>query len=522
MADANITESIARKHPYYDQYAPQWKFYRETYDGGRDWFNSNIFKYFKEGNDEYSERLERAYRFNHTREVVDLVNKYIFKTEIQRKEDAEEFVKRFWTNASIQKRDIDHFMTLASALSSIYGRVWIVIDSSKTDESTSVADAKRNDDRVYAYTVTPPDVLDLSMNDDGELNWIKIRENYREDADPFSYSGKVKSQIRIWTRTHWFLYKSENEQVYDAYGTYKLVESGEHGLGIVPVTYLDHNETDDPYISTALIADIAYLDRAAANYLSNLDTIIYDQTFSQLVIPADAMTYADDGEGPNSIANKMLEFGTKRIFLYNAGEGGNKPEYISPDPAQPSIILSVVNKIINEIYHSVGMAGERTKQDNAMGIDNSSGVAKAYDFERMNAMLANKAKSLEFCENRMIRLVKAWNNSLTKIDDVEEYVTYSRDFDVRNLSDEFDIANNLAIINAPKSVKQEQMKQLVNKLWPQLSKKLVDEINKDIENEWLKEEVVEANTTDQNLTTNTLPKSDGKQGQNNKPAKKTV
>jgi hypothetical protein len=52
----------------------------------------------------------------------------------------------------------------------------------------------------------------------------------------------------------------------------------------------------------------------------------------------------------------------------------------------------MVNKIIGEIYHSVGMAGERTKQDNAMGIDNSSGVAKAYDFERMNAMLATKAQ----------------------------------------------------------------------------------------------------------------------------------
>jgi hypothetical protein len=47
----------------------------------------------------------------------------------------------------------------------------------------------------------------------------------------------------------------------------------------------------------------------------------------------------------------------------------------------------VINKIINEIYHTVGLAGERTKQDNAMGIDNSSGVAKAYDFERVNAAL---------------------------------------------------------------------------------------------------------------------------------------
>jgi hypothetical protein len=48
----------------------------------------------------------------------------------------------------------------------------------------------------------------------------------------------------------------------------------------------------------------------------------------------------------------------------------------------------VISKIINEIYHSVGLAGERTKEDNSQGIDNSSGVAKAYDFERVNALLA--------------------------------------------------------------------------------------------------------------------------------------
>jgi hypothetical protein len=34
-----------------------------------------------------SRALERAYRFNHTREVVNLINKYLFKEDIQRCED---------------------------------------------------------------------------------------------------------------------------------------------------------------------------------------------------------------------------------------------------------------------------------------------------------------------------------------------------------------------------------------------------------------------------------------------------
>jgi hypothetical protein len=510
---------IERKHPEYDKYAEDWTFFKETYEGGKKWFATNIDRYFREGKEEYDERVERAYRFNHTREVVDLVNKYIFKADVARKQDAEDYVKRFWDSTTLQKRDIDHFMNMASAQSSIFGRVWIVVDNNITDQVVSVADA--NKARIYAYTVSPLDVLDLSLGEDGELNWIKIRESVRDDSDPFTYTGEYEDRVRLWTRDKWYLFAADSTPgtIAQKWG---LVDEGTHGLGIVPVTYLDHNETENPFTSTALIADIAGLDRKAANYLSNIDVIIQDQSFSQLVIPAEAVAFADDSD--NGIANKMLEFGTKRIFLYNGGEGANKPDYISPDPSNPMMILDVVNKIIGEIYHSVGMAGERTKSDNSMGIDNSSGVAKAYDFERMNAMLANKAKALQYCENRIVKIVKAWNSVATDSSYVEDYVTYSKDFDVRNLANEFDIATVLTTIVAPKSVRQEQMKGLVAKLWPQQDKKLRDEINKDIDDKWLQEIEAQAKAAlapkaPAQPASTTAKSKTGTQGQNNKTAK---
>lgn len=515
----NFAQVLERRHPLYDQYLPAWTFYKATYDGGRLWFEDNIFKYVKEGDTEYTDRIARAYRFNHTREVVDLVNKYIFKAEISRKEDAEQFIKDFWSNATLQKREISHFMAIASALSSIYGRVWIVVDNNSPGNIISQAQAKASNSRTYCYTVAPQDVLDVSFDDDGEINWIKIRESVRDDADPLEYTGTITQKIRLWTRNNWYLYTVDPTS---SASKYELEDSGEHGLGIVPVTYLDHSETENPYTSTALIADIAYLDRAAANYLSNLDAIIQDQTFSQLVIPAEAVAFSDGDEA--NLGAKLIEFGTKRIFLYS-GDAENSPEFISPDPAQAGVILQMVNKIISEIYHSVGMAGERTKEDNAMGIDNSSGVAKAYDFERMNAMLATKAQALEFCENRIVRLVKAWNGETVDLSDVEDYVTYSRDFDVRNLSNEFDIANNLAIINGPKVLRQEQMKTLVDKLYPHLSQKLKSEIAKDIDDNWLAEPTPEelAAMSKPSLSLANKPKSTGAkkvsgQGTNNKPA----
>lgn len=506
----NSNEILEKKHPEYNKMLPEWQFYYDTYTGGRKWYEKNIFKYFKEGPEEYSERMGRAYRFNHTREVVDLVNKYIYKAEISRSDEVPNYVKEFWKNASLQKKDIKHFMESASALSSVYGKVWIVVDTNKILDQTTVLDAKNNEERVYCYTVSPEDVLDLSFDDDGELNWIKIVEYTRDDTNPLDYTGKVSKQIRIWTREGWILFKYDSDETKVSETT-----SGLHGLGIVPVTWLDHNETGSLYSSTSLIADAAYLDRAAANYLSNIDAIIQDQTFSQLVIPSEGINFSGD-ESSDAAINKMLEFGTKRIFLFG-GTAENKPSYISPDIGQPQFILSVVNKIIGEIYHSVGMSGERTKEDNAMGIDNSSGVAKAYDFERMNAMLANKAQSIEFCENRIVNIVKAWYGEKSKNTDIQEYVTYSRDFDVRNLSNEFDISLNLGKIMAPKSLKRLQIMSLVDKLYPQLSEKLKSEIKKEVEGDWL--DVIEAQANAAGTTAKpNLPKQTGKQGQNNKSA----
>lgn len=177
----------------------------------------------------------------------------------------------------------------------------------------------------------------------------------------------------------------------------QLIGADTHGLGEVPVVLADNILTDEMYGSPSLIADIAYLDRAVANYLSNLDAIVQDQTFSQLAMPAQSTIPGED------IATKVQELGIKRIFTFD-GQAG-EPMYISPDPKQAQLILDVVNRIIVEIYHTVGLSSERTQQDNVVSALNTSGVSKAYDFERVNSLLAAKADSLEIIENKIARLV---------------------------------------------------------------------------------------------------------------------
>jgi hypothetical protein len=311
--------------------------------------------------------------------------------------------------------------------------------------------------------------LDYSFDKFGNLEWIMLREVARDDKDIIESSGNLNYRYRIWSKTDSILVTEKTE---GRKTTLKVDDPISHNLNMVPVILADHIESDEIWNSPSLINDIAYLDRAVANYLSNLDAIIQDQTFSQLALPSQALTADDD------MFEKMIEMGTRRIFTYD-GEAGTGPAYISPDPKQAELIITAIKQIINEIYHSVGLAGERTKQDNAVGIDNSSGVAKAYDFERVNALLTSKAKQLERVEEKILKIVSAYLGDSTT--DIESAISYSKTFDVRSLSNEFEIAEQLQVIEAPTTMRQEQMKALLEKLFPQIKKELKDKILNEID-----------------------------------------
>ena len=479
MTETAYDALYSRRHPEYENSVAHWEFCEETYRGGRAWFEKHLFSYQKEGESEFAERKKRASRFNHTREAVDLVQKYLFKAPINRDDDgAPDEVKKFWKRAMRNGLGVDELVRMVSTSNAILGRVAVVVDNNLRNapagETLSVAAVEELGFTIYSYIVKPQNILDYAFDDDGngELLWIRIREYVRDDRDPMSGTGNTIERQRLWTRTHWYLFdRPVADMTTGKAKPVVMTDSGAHGLGMVPVFLADHSVSDNKYVPPALIDDIAYLDRAQANYMSNLDAIIQDQTFSQLAIPA-ASIGANATEGTEHI----ISMGTKRIFTYDGGAGSNaKPEFLSPDPKQAGVIHDTIAKIINEIYHTIGLAGERTKQDNAVGIDNSSGVAKAYDFERVNSLLLSKAKRCERLENWLVRAVLAWSG----LDQPkEELVTYPETFDVAGLGDELVIAEALSKIQAPVELRREHMLNILEKMFPQVTVERYAELTK--------------------------------------------
>lgn len=458
---------VERRHPEYQNQIAHWNFLEGCYFGGRDWLTENIFRYLKEGDSEYADRVDRAYRFNHTKEVVDLVTKYVIQASKKRKEDAPVALQEFWARTTKGGQSIDEFMRIAATKSSVGGRAFAVIDQTRSasgKEVVSKKDEKDEDIRTYAYLVSPKDVLDMAWDDEGRLKWILIREWKRDDESPTA-SGKIKERFRLWEKDQTRLIEQIENKDRRKRKAYRVTETVNHELGMVPVVPVDQQISAAEYYVPALISDIAYLDRATANYGSNLDAIIQDQTFSQLAMPGQGLLPGEDAY------DKMLEMGTKRMFIYD-GESGNPPQYISPDPRQAELILKVISQLISEIYHSVGLAGERTKEDNAKGIDNSSGVAKEKDFERVVALLSSKSAALELAENRIAEVVLAWEGKSQS--ETKDWVQWGSDFSVTTLMNEIDIAIKLSLVgDLGSKVVSKQNEIIIEKLFPGLAERLI-------------------------------------------------
>lgn len=494
FSDDEIKLLVSRLHPEYNGMQDHWRFLEATYNGGREWFNQNIFRYHKEGDNEFEARIKRAYRFNHTREVVDLINKYLFRVTANRREkDAPSSVQNFWKDVDGRGTNIQEFVEMVSRKSSILGCPYVVVDNTAKDIPENASKAEVTG-RIYAYLVSPGQVRDMSWDEDGQLRWILISEVVRDDSDPFESSGREKIRFRLWGRNEWALFEevpgaegkapaAVEGQVYQTSNgsanssmpiAYQFADAGLHNLGFVPVIRADNILSESRWSVPALINDIAYLDRAVANYLSNLDAIIQDQTFSQLAIPAQGLMPGEDTHA------KVIEAGTKRIFTFD-GEGGSAPFFLSPDPRQARLIIQAIQQIINEIYHSVGLAGERTKADNSKGIDNSSGVAKAKDFERVNSLLLAKAKAMQTFELKLVKVVAAFGGEGSLVTEDLDLVTYPTSFDVKGVFDEMDISLRLGLLEAPPIMRAMQMLIVADKLFEEASEQEREQLKSEIE-----------------------------------------
>lgn len=470
FSEKQIKDLVARRHPEYASSIEHWKFCSLSYEGGKGYVcKDNLFRFYKEGDKEFTDRLKRTYRANHTRRVVETVNEFLFRQLPQRDSSTPETLKSFWDRVTRDGLPINSFMGEIDKQLSVYGIVYVVVDR------PAAPDDPLNSRRLalpYCYITPPTHMLDAGYNDDGEMVWCLIAEDYRDDADPLASTGKQYIRFRLWTDSEWYLFGPDDPV--NKPEKFVLLDHGEHSLGIVPVIKVT-SENGRRYSSTSLISDVVYMDRALMNYGALLDEILYEQTFSQLTMPAESVLPGSKEQ------DQMIAAAKNRIFLYAATAASAKPEFISPDASQAQLIISWMTHLMKQIYAVTGTDYEGNSQASSKGKEYSSGVVRSLDRASIENTLKRRAVILESTENKLAELVMLWMGEDTDID--ENWVRYPDHFDTRSLKTDLDVGQALYDMTAPVMVLRQHFKYLVEKLFPRLKPDELDEIKDEID-EW--------------------------------------
>jgi hypothetical protein len=434
---------------YHDEYISSmnnWEFLKNSYFGTGGFANGGyIEKYDKESQQKYLGRKKNAYYLNYCATVIDTYNAHLFKKAIVRKSD-NPYYKRFIENCNGANKNIDTFMKGAFLYAQIFGYSFVVIDKPDIEVKTRLEEFEENA-LPYAYILPPQSVIDWSIDAKGEFNWVKVVEDVPRDANNFLDSKDMQTFYRVWTKEEFYLFNEKEE----------LVEKGEHNLGVVPFILLQNKKgTLGSIVGKSEINDIAKISKRLYNLCSELDDLLRSQTFAILTYPAlDAKDLSD------------VELGTDRILTYDPSSSF-APAFISPSADATKAYETRIDTLIKEIYRLARLSFK--------GGVTPSGIALAFEFEKTNQALCDKALNLQQAEIKIAKIVSRWQDS-----EFDGEIQYPLDFSLADIESELKLALDTINLNLSDRFNKEYKKSVMRKLMPRLPESVKIIIDKEIQ-----------------------------------------
>ena len=393
--------SILATHTAYKEHAPKWEFFLRSYLGGSDYRDGDyLLKYILEDKHEYQKRIDITPLDNHCKNVINIYSSFIWRLPPTRNfgnlvED--QALQSFIKDADMDGRSLNSFMSEAQMWSGVYGHVWLMIDKPPVIANTR-ADELAQEVRPYLTMATPENVLDWSYersaNGRYELSMLKVREWVEGD----------NSFYRLWERDTIRGYEIVGDEA-------TLVDTIINPLGVIPAVCLYGNRSPIRGIGVSDITDVAYMQRAIYNELSEIEQLIRISNHPSLV----KSVGTDAGAGAGSVID--VEEGDEF-----------KPYLLQPSGGNLDAIRASITDKIESINRMTHMGAVR-----ATDAQTKSGVALQTEFQLLNAKLSEKADLLELAEEQLWNLFAMWQGINSEIE-----VDYPDTFDLRDYGTELE------------------------------------------------------------------------------------
>ena len=444
-------KDLESTHPDYGAFIREWRFFIRSYFGGKEYKDGNyLLQHPFESAVNYNRRREISYYYNYCAPIVDIFVSHLFRQKAKRDFGTlakDPLFAAFLKDADLEGASFRQFMHEAARLASIYGRVSIIVDRPKLYAET-VAEAESFDIRPYLTIVTPENLLDWSEKRDATgkpaLEEVKISEG--DDT------------YRVWNREGWKLWGIDSES-----GDVKLIDSGEHALGVIPMVTLYNKRSGRNMLGISDIQDIADINKNIYYLCSDAKEIIENTAFPMLALPYE-----------KGVRDEERHIGPRNILQFDPSEPNSKPYWLEAPHSSLTEIREWVKQDINEIHRIAKMGGVKATEDFAQS---RSGVAIELEYQQLHAVLSEKGDNLEEAETRLLELWALWQGK-----SFDGCIDYPDDFSVRDLDRDLERAIKAVSIEiASPTFKSELEKKIVGSALPKLNDEVRARIDSEIE-----------------------------------------
>ena len=400
-------QEILRQHEHYSAYANRWQYYIRSFLGGEEYKEGRYLQeYNLELENEFEKRLSFTPLDNHCRNVVHIYSSFLFRVPPVRELgslEQDQTVPMFLDDADLEGRSYGALLRELQTYASVYGHCWIILDKPNSNARTR-AEELQQEIRPYVNIYTPENVVDwnYSRATSGKyyLDYLKVRE----------FTSAEKEIYRIWKLDT--IDTVELKKVGAKEPT--VIDSVPNPINSIPAVILFNQRSPMRAIGISDLTDIADLQRAIYNELSEIEQLIRLSNHPSLVKTRDV----DASAGAGAI-----------IEMPDNVDPALKPYILQPSGQNLDGVLKTIQNKIDAINRLSHVGAVRSTSERVV-----SGVALRTEFQLLNARLSEKAHLMQLAEEQIWRLYALWQDKV-----FDGKIMYPESFDLRDWATDLEV-----------------------------------------------------------------------------------
>ncbi len=307
----------------------------------------------------------------------------------------------------------------------------------------------KGDKKPYFYWVSPLDLLDWECDEKGDYVWVKQVILGNTERPTWNTEYKRVVRYRIWGRDTIETWQTDDKGLYPA-----LIETRDNPLGVVPIVplYANRNPDADHPDGVSQMADLPKIANGVYNLQSLILDMAYKQVFSLLIFPDKHID--------------LLQVGTSQVVGFDGLNATGKPEYISPDPEQPRVLMEMLGTLIEQARQAVGVGRGRSESSKQQ----QSADAMELENKATETIMVDIAGAAEDFERRLAKMVQRFKtNAASVAKDDTTTIDYPREFDVRSLQADVMEATSMRTLGMSPEIMQRLKQDIVRRKFAHLS-----------------------------------------------------